>query len=270
MNAHVQRNAVAHPCRDSGQQHVDVHYPEDLSQFIPQCEWDLYSAVIGKARAAGIAFAMSGGFASSFYTAAWRNTKDLDLVVMRRDRDALVQATRDAGFGDLYDTKPYDRGWIYRSIREGVIVDVIWCLANYAGDVDEAWLTCGPEVQLFGESVRLVPAEEMIWSKIHVVQRERCDAPDILNMLYAAGAQLDWNRLFRRLEGDEALLASVVSLFAWLAPGRALRFPPWIWRRLGLQAPQNGPDRDENRIRRLDSRPWFTPLGLARGSSQVA
>jgi len=238
---------------------AQVHYPEDIRAFISEDDWLVYGAVIRLAKARGLRFAVSGGFASSFYTGFWRNTKDMDLCVLPADREAMAQVTRDAGMHDLFDEKPYDRGWIYRATHAGIIVDVIWQLANYRGEVDDAWLTRGAEVTLHDESVRLVPPEEMIWSKIHIVQRDRCDFPDIINVLYATGATLDWSRLLRRLAGEERLLASVLLLFSWLAPGRARTFPEWIWPRLGIEQPAGGPERDEDRIRRIDSRPWFAP-----------
>jgi hypothetical protein len=49
-------------------------------------------------------------------------------------------------------------------------------------------------------------------------------------------------------------------LFSWVAPGRARKFPEWLWDRLNIARPHDGPDRDDERIARLDSRPWFSPL----------
>ena len=255
-----QRVTPADSLQGSAQTLPEVHYPDDLRQFIPEADWPVYRAVIRRAAARGVRFAMSGGFTSSFYTAMWRNTKDMDLCVLPRDRHAMIEATREAGLHDLYDEKPYDRNWIYRSTHEGIIVDIIWRLANAAGDVDEAWLGCGPRIALYDETLALVPPEEMIWSKIHVVQRERCDWTDIINMLFATGAGLDWNRLIGRLAGEERLLASVLLLFTWVAPGRARAFPEWIWPRLGIERPAHGPHCDGDRVARLDSRPWFSPL----------
>jgi hypothetical protein len=243
----------------NGRAFVAVHYPQRMEDFVRQEDWHVYRRVIVLAEERGVSFALSGGFAASFYTAFWRNTKDMDLCILPRDRDSMVEITSDAGLHDLYDEKPYDRGWIYRATHEGLIVDAIWQLANYQGVVDDAWLTLGPEVTVYGDTVRLVPPEEMIWSKIHVVQRERCDFPDVINILYACGAHLDWSRMFERLEGEERLLASVLVLFSWLAPGRAREFPEWIWDKLEIRRPDAGPERDLDRIRRLDSRDWFSP-----------
>ena len=245
---------------DAAASKVQLHYPDDLATFIPPAEWPVYRAVLERARARGVRFAMSGGFTSSFYTAMWRNTKDMDLCVLPADREAMIEVTREAGLHDLFDEKPYDRRWIYRSTHEGIIVDIIWRLANMQGDVDDAWLERGPEITLYDQKLRLVPPEEMIWSKIHIVQRERCDWPDVINMIYATGAALDWERLIARHANAERLLASALLLFSWLAPGRAKLFPEWIWSRLGIEAPAAGPDRDDARIACLESRPWFSPL----------
>ena len=237
----------------------EVRYPEDIQAFIPEEDWRLYGAVIRRATKLGLSFAVSGGFATSFYTGFWRNTKDMDLCVRPADRDAMVAVTREAGLHDLYDEKPYDRGWIYRATGQGVIIDIIWQLANYTAEVDDGWLTSGPEVTVYGDTLRLVPPEEMILSKIHVVQRERCDFPDIVNILYACGAQLDWSRLLELLSGEERLLASVVAFYSWLAPGRSRTIPDDVWQKLKLERPTEDVERDDDRIHRIDSRPWFSP-----------
>jgi len=230
-----------------------------MEDFVSTSDWDVFRKVITIATDRGIPFALSGGFATSFYAAAWRNTKDLDLCVRPKDRDAMVQATADAGLHDLHDEKPYDRGWIYRATGQGVIIDIIWQLANYTAEVDDGWLTSGPEVTVYGDTLRLVPPEEMILSKIHVVQRERCDFPDIVNILYACGAQLDWSRLLELLSGEERLLASVVAFYSWLAPGRSRTIPDDVWQKLKLERPTEDVERDDDRIHRIDSRPWFSP-----------
>jgi hypothetical protein len=231
-----------------------------MEEFIPESDWQVFRKVLALATQRRIPFALSGGLATSFYTGLWRNTKDMDVCVLPRDRDAMVQAAKDAGLHDLHDEKPYDRGWIFRATERGSIVDIIWRLANYHAEVDDAWLSLGPEVTIHGQTLRLVPPEEMIWSKIHVVQRERCDFPDIANILYSCGPQLEWTSLLERVDGEERLLASVMSFFAWLAPGRARRIPRWVWNKLALEPPSEKPERDDERIRRIDSRPWFSPV----------
>jgi hypothetical protein len=249
-----------------------LYPPADIREFIPDDQWAIFQPAIRAAHRLGIDFAIGGGLAISFYTGRWRNSKDLDIYVSPADRAAMIEALTAAGLTDYYDEAPYDRNWIYRAQRDGVIVDLIWAMANRAGEVDRNWLRLGAATVMRGEEVRLLAPEEMFWSKLHVVQRDRCDWPDLLNLLYTAGPAFDWRRLLTRLRQHDSenpvtsqapepyrLLASLLLLFAWVAPGRAAALPRWLWSELGLPAASaNASQRDEARIRLLDSRPWFT------------
>jgi hypothetical protein len=230
---------------------------------IPDDEWNLYQRVLVGAREAGLRFAAGGAFAAAAHTGRWRNTKDLDLYVVPADRERMIAIVNAAGLKDLYEREAYDRRWIYRGTAEGVIVDVIWAMANQRADVDEAWLTRGPEVTLRGERLRVIPPEEIIWAKLYVFQRDRNDWTDVLNILYNRVQALDWRHLLHRLEDDSRVLAGVLSVFAWLTPTRAQHVPGWVWDRLRLPPP--GPDemtdrkasREADRAALFDSRPWF-------------
>ena len=228
-------------------------------QEIPEGQWRVYQRVLDEVRAQGLRFALGGAFALATYTDRWRNTKDLDLLILPQDRQTMVEVLTRCGLGDYYDQLPYDRGWIYRASNGEVIVDAIWAMANRRAWVDEAWLSRGPEVKVRGEALRVVPPEEMIWSKLYVLQHERCDWPDVLNLIYAAGSTLDWQHLLDRLAEDKPLLRAVLSVYAWLCPGRSQALPPWLWERLPLPGAQPGasPEVDRARVNRLDTRPWF-------------
>ena len=145
----------------------------------------------------------------------------------------------------------------------GTIVDVIWAMANRRTDVDERWVTGGPEIMIRGEYLRVVPVEEMIWGKLYIMQRTRCDWPDIINMIYGSGDWLDWEHLIDRLEHDLPLLTGVMSFFSWLCPGRAASFASGIWGHLGLSEPEAGPDYYPERVNLVDTRPWFVPMMIA-------
>jgi hypothetical protein len=220
-------------------------------------QWPIYQRVLQEARARGLRFALGGAFAVATYTGLWRNTKDLDIYVLPEDREAMIELLNQLGLTDYYDTLPYDRRWIYRSHSNGVIVDIIWAMANRRAYVDETWLSAGVDVDVGGEVVRVLPAEEVIWNKLYVLQRDRCDWPDCLNLVYSAGPDLDWCRLLDRLGEDASLLAGMLAVFAWISPGRARTLPEWLWERLRLEPPPPGPDLDRTRVELLDSREWF-------------
>jgi hypothetical protein len=222
---------------------------------------EIYRRVISEARVEEIRFALGGGFAVNAYTGLRRNTKDLDIYVSPDDREAMIAILTRAGLSDYYDQQPYDRAWIYRGYLEGTIVDVIWEMANHHARVDDEWLTRGPEASVEGLRLKLLPPEELIWSKLYVLQRDRCDWPDVFNLLHVAGAALDWEWLLGRVGEDAALLAGALSVFGWLCPARARLTPPWVWRRLGLSrpAPGDAPEVDCDHVNLIDSRPWFRP-----------
>ncbi len=228
---------------------------------IPPEQWSIYCRVIQDARRERIPFAVGGAFGFAVYTGQWRNTKDLDLYVQPREREAMLNVLTRNGLIDYYTHLPYDRRWIYRGVAGGTIVDVIWSMANHRADVDEIWITAGRETAINGESIRAIPAEELIWAKMYVLQRDRCDWGDVLNVIYAIGPSLDWPRLLNRLERDWPVLQSVLALFSWVAPGRAAALPGWLWERVELPVPRpSAAEVDERSIRLLDSRPWFGPL----------
>jgi hypothetical protein len=231
----------------------------DWGQGIPDTEWAVYQAAIREVRALGIPFAFGGAFALAVYTGSLRNTKDFDFYVRPADRDAMIGALAAADLEDHFDRLAYDRSWIYRASRGDIIVDAIWAMANQRASVDDDWLTRGPEVVIRGERLRALSVEELIWTKLYVLQRERCDWGDVFNLLDAQAHALDWEHLLRRLGEDQPLLAGAAAVFGWLAPERVADVPEMVWSRLGISRPSGEQQGDPAaRVNLLDSRPWFT------------
>ncbi|MCU0951214.1 MAG: nucleotidyltransferase family protein [Burkholderiaceae bacterium] len=246
------------------QRRLPTYPPAALGEVFGDDDWAMYRHALARVRALGVPFAVGGGLAAAMYTGLWRPSKDLDLYVLPQDAPEVTRALLAAGLSDLHETRPYDRRWIFRAVRDEAIVDVIWAMANGAGTVERRWLTGGTRATLGegdgAEALPLLAPEEMLWSKLHVVQRDRCDWPDLLNLVYTTGPHLHWARLLHLAAGDERLLGSLLMLFSWIAPRRAQALPDWLWPRLGLQPPSAPAalDRDDERVRLLDTRPWFT------------
>lgn len=225
---------------------------------IPEEQWRVYLDVLEQARRRQLRFALGGAFAVATYTGRWRNTKDLDLYVLHADRAAFIELLSIQGLQDYYGVTAYDRGWIYRACKGETIVDLIWRMANHRAYVDEQWLTRGQMVDLRGFLCRAIPVEEMVWDKLYVFQRDRCDWPDVMNLLFAEGVDLDWRHLLERTASHRALLAAGLTVFRWICPGRARQFPEWIWKEVNVPPPNNdGPEVEPGNVRLLDSRPWL-------------
>ena len=234
----------------------------DWPDRIPDKEWEIYQQAIKALESAGVPIALGGAFAVATYTDHWRNTKDLDVYILPEDRDRAVQAVTGAGFQDYYEVEEYDRTWIYRSYKGDVIVDLIWAMANANIDVDETWVKGGSIQQVRDKRLRAVPAEEMVWSKLYVLEKDRSDWPDVINIIAMDGDQMDWCHLVARLAGDLPLLTGVLAIFSWLDPGRAAELPAWLWGHLPLQEPPAPISMREiqRRAHSVDSRPWYAPL----------
>lgn len=220
-------------------------------------QWPVYFEVIRQARARGIQHAVGGGLAVEAYTIHRQSTKDIDLYIVPGDRDAMIDVVTHCGLADLYPKQPYDRKWIYRSFVDDIIVDIIWSMPNQRAQVDPSWLCRGHEIEVHGERLRLLPPEELIWAKLYVLQRDRCDWPDILNLIDATARELDWDHLLTRVGDDAPLLDAVLTIFKWLCPQRAAHIPARTWKR--IRASTNGKGQANSRANLLDTRPWFIP-----------
>ena len=130
-------------------------------------------------------------------------------------------------------------------------------MANQRSQIDGLWMS-GPEIEVRGRRVKVIPPEAAFWDKLYIMQRERCDWPDVLNLLHAAGPDLDWELILRRMGEDWPLAAGCLWVFRWLAPGCAQRIPAWLWNRLDM--PPMGEIEEailKRRVDLVDTRPWF-------------
>ena len=236
-----------------------LHSRSDWVQLIPAEQWRVYEQAIEAAGAAGVDFMLGGAFGLAGYTGRWRNTKDLDFFIRPQDRDKAVDALLKAGFSDYYDQLPYDRGWIFRAVKNGAILDLIWQTPNRRSVVDDLWFEKAVAISMRGHELKLIPAEELLWIKLYIVQKDRCDWPDLVNLLTAVSPHLDWPHLLRRLGPDLDLLKGLMHLFAWLRPGQVKDLPGELRQNLGLADPPESDLRrpPEERVSLLDSRPWF-------------
>jgi hypothetical protein len=229
------------------------------ASIVPDDQWSIYLDAIRATRKTGAHFLLGGAFGLAGYTGRWRNTKDLDFFVLPSDKDKVIDALTKAEFEDYHSTLGYDRGWIYRGVRNETIVDVIWQTPNRRTVVDEQWLERARPVVLRDEKLAVIPAEELLAIKLYVLQRDRCDWPDLINLLHCTYQSLDWDHVLFRLGRDQALLAGLLQVFNWVSPAEARQIPAQIRERFCLPKITSDdletPDHERKML--LDSRPWF-------------
>jgi hypothetical protein len=182
-------------------------------------------AALGEAE---VPFTVAGAYAFFEYTGIFRDTKDLDVFLRRRDLDAAFAALERAGFR----TELLDPVWIGKGYRGEWFVDVIFSSGNGVAVVDDVWFEHARPAEVMGNPVLLAPPEEMIWSKAYVCERERYDGNDVAHLVHACGAEMDWQRLLDRFGEHWEVLLSQLILYRFAFPSDRSRVPDWVMREL--------------------------------------
>lgn len=170
---------------------------------------------------AQILFLIGGAFAQSRHTQRDRDTKDLDIILRREDVPRMLVAFEHAGYqADV----PYPH-WLAKIHSNGQYLDVLFGSGNGVIHVDDCWFAHSVEADVLDRKVRLCPAEELLWSKAFVQERERFDGADILHLLHACARTLDWDRLLARFDRYWPVLFSHLVLFQFTYPDRRADIP---------------------------------------------
>ncbi len=176
----------------------------------------LYRAALAGLGARRSPFIVGGTYAFAHYTGIRRPTKDLDLFVRREDRDRVLEDLQGLGF----KTRVAFPHWLAKAEKDGRCIDVIHGAGNGIAIVDDAWLAHARSAPVLGVPVRLVPAEEMIWSKAFIMEKYRFDGADVAHLFLRQGPSLDWDRLVRRFGPHERVLLAHLVLFDFIYPGQ--------------------------------------------------
>ncbi len=173
-------------------------------------------------------FLIGGAWAFGCYTEITRDTKDLDVFIRPEDVEGMLKALGAVG----YRTELTDTVWLAKAFHGHDLVDLIFNSGNGIVRVDDEWFQYAVEGELLGTAVRLIPVEEMIWSKSFVATRERYDGADLAHLLRAYSERMDWARLLRRFGPHWRLLYSHLILFGLIYPGERARIPNWVMDRM--------------------------------------
>jgi hypothetical protein len=123
--------------------------------------------------------------------------------------------------------------WLAKAMGEdAVVLDIIFGSGNGVATVDDVWFAHALPGEALGLSVRYCPAEETIWSKAFIMERERFDGADVAHILQACAGTLDWRRLLERFRVHWQVLLAHLVLFGFIFPGERARIPAWVLRTL--------------------------------------
>jgi hypothetical protein len=174
---------------------------------------------------AGIPHLVGGAYAYARYTGIQRHTKDFDVFIRREDFDRAAKAFEAAGYRSEL-TFPH---WLGKAYGNGEdFVDLIFSAGNGVAVVDDRWFEHAVKDQVFGVDTLLIPAEEMIWSKGLIMERERYDGADVAHVIRAVGEKLDWARLLERYGPFWRALYAHIVLFGFIYPSDRSKVPAHV------------------------------------------
>lgn len=166
--------------------------------------FEVTAEAIATLDAAGIPYGVMGGLASAVLGRP-RWTHDLDFFVRQIDADAAVDALEGVGFV----TQRTDPHWLFKAVKRGVLVDLIF---KAKGDLylDDEMIERLVEADFKGVRMKVLPPEDLIVIKaiIHdeATPRHWHDALSII-----ADRDLDWDYLLRRARRGSRRVLSLLA-----------------------------------------------------------
>lgn len=197
--------------------------PTKMTEMLSEETIAFYQQAMRAFEEGGVPFLVGGAYAFARYTGIERHTKDFDVFVKPEDFDRALEVLAGQGWKT---ERTFDH-WLGKAYYGDDFVDVIFSSGNGVARVDGLWFEHAVEGEVLERPVLLMPAEEMIWSKSLIMERERFDGGDVNHLLHCLADDLDWDRLLRRFEPDGAwrVLLAHLTLFGYVYPGDAHRIP---------------------------------------------
>lgn len=202
-----------------------------------------YRDALGRLDAAGVPYLVGGAYAFARYTGIERHTKDFDIFLRHADYERAARVLREAGY-EAELTFPH---WLGKAFKGDDFIDLIFSAGNGVAEVDEIWFERSVRETVLDMDVGLIPAEEMIWSKGLIMERERYDGADVAHVIKAVGDRLDWRHLIDRYGRYWRALYAHLVLFGFIYPMHRSRIPRWVMDELGNRVAHETrqPDSDE-------------------------
>lgn len=183
----------------------------------------------------GAEFMLGGAFCMFEYTGIYRDTKDLDIFCKPTEYPKILKFFGDKG----YQTELTDVRWLAKVFKGEYFIDIIFDTVNNICRVDDTWLQHAPEMEFVGCKVRMLPAEELIFCKLYVQNRERFDGADVNHVLLKQGKNLDWKRLMQRMDPHWHILLAQLVMFQFVYPSDFHDIiPRWVFDELMMRAQQ--------------------------------
>jgi hypothetical protein len=203
---------------------------------------ELYRSALELLNRSGVPYLVGGSYAFQYYAGITRTTKDFDMFVRPRDLQRILDVLKRVGL----KTEVAYSHWLAKAYHGDKFIDVIYSSGNGVAEVDDEWFAHAVDETVLGVPVKLVAAEEMIWSKSLIMERERYDGADVAHLFRHCSGLVNWDRLVRRFGAHWRILLSHLVLFGFIYPGERALIPSTVVKELvnRLMAELDIPTRD--------------------------
>ena len=189
---------------------------------------ELYRQSLESLNRSGVPYLVGGTYAFHYYAGIARTTKDFDIFVRPRDLQRVLEVLTRLGF----KTEVAFSHWLAKAFNGDRFIDIIYNSGNGIVEVDDEWFAHAIDEEVLGVPVKLCPAEEMIWSKSLIMERERYDGADVAHLFRHCSGMINWERLVRRFGANWRVLLSHLVLFGFIYPGERALIPSAVMREL--------------------------------------
>jgi hypothetical protein len=181
----------------------------------------IYAEALDALDREGVRYMLGGALAMNAYTGLWRDTKDLDVFVPAVTVTRVLEVLRRTGF----KTEIPEPHWLAKAWKGELFVDVIHANDSGTVAVGESWFENAKEIPVLDRRVLVIPAEEMLLSKIFVASRDRYDMSDVLHLIFTMRGDLDWDRILAGVGEHWELLLAYLHLYRYVYPNHAHYLP---------------------------------------------
>lgn len=217
--------------------------PGTLESAIDQKSRAFYRRALTMLNEGGVPYLVGGAYAFARYTGIERHTKDFDIFIKRENYERAAEVLGKAG----YRTELMFPHWLGKAYHGADFIDLIFSAGNGVAQVDDIWFEKAVDDTVLDMPAKLIPPEEMIWSKGPIMERERYDGADVAHVIFSVGDKLDWRRLLDRYGEYWRPLFAHIILFGFVYPSARSKVPTWVVEELTdrLRAETAQPDRRE-------------------------
>jgi hypothetical protein len=198
-------------------------------EFGPDAEV-FYSKVIGILNEAKIPFLIGGTYALPFYFEVTRTTKDLDIFCKAGDYPKILKTLADNGYRvEIIDDRWLAKVW---SQDNTYLVDFIFGIVAGMWAINDESFKNAKKHELFGFMVKVTAPEELIVSKMFMMNRKHFSGADISHLILHTGKDLNWKLILQKVDPYWEVLLAHIVLFRFIYPSEREIIPGWLIKEL--------------------------------------